>query len=619
MKYRVQSILIVVLFYCQLFAQTPSIPIGLSQYAFENHVELNWEASNNATNYQVFRSENGGNSYTFLKNTTSTSLLDWTGDEGQNLTRNYKVKAAAINGNESDFSTSIEAKTQTKTDEQLLDMVQSRTFRYFWDYAHPTSGIARERSNADPNTCTSGGTGFGLACFPSAVERGWITREEAVDRMVKIVSFLEIADRFHGVFPHWMDGNTGNTIPFSQYDDGADLVETAFLMQGLLICRQYFNQNTPLETAIRDVITGLYNDVEWDWFRKNNSNVLYWHWSPNYAWQMNFPLRGFNETQIVYILAVASPTHPVPASLYNTGWTANNYANNGIHYGHKIYCGPFGGGPLFFAHYSFIGFDPRNKKDNFCNYFTRNRNHSLIQQAYSVSNPENHQGYNADCWGLTASDDPLVGYLAHSIYPADDNGTITPTAALSSMPYTPDESMAALKHFYREHGEKLWGIYGFYDAFNLDQSWTAPSYLAIDQGPIVAMIENHRTGLPWSLFMANPEIQPALDAIGFQSDSMIIDTKEVKYLDFEWKISPTAVKIGTPINLEFLFQKKDTLQGTLVNVNGEKVQQFLQNKSVNNGLFSFELDTRFLAIGVYFLQIQNKEGFVYVKKIVLSH
>jgi hypothetical protein len=187
------------------------------------------------------------------------------------------------------------------------------------------------------------------------------------------------------------------------------------------------------------------------------------------------------------------------------------------------------------------------------------------------------------------------------------------------MPYTPDESMAALKHFYREHGEKLWGIYGFYDAFNLDQSWTAPSYLAIDQGPIVAMIENHRTGLPWSLFMANPEIQPALDAIGFQSDSMIIDTKEVKYLDFEWKISPTAVKIGTPINLEFLFQKKDTLQGTLVNVNGEKVQQFLQNKSVNNGLFSFELDTRFLAIGVYFLQIQNKEGFVYVKKIVLSH
>jgi hypothetical protein len=617
MKYRVQSILLIVLFYGQLIAQTPSIPMGLTQISFENHVELSWEIATNATQYQVFRSEDNGNSYTFLKNTTATTLLDWTGDEGQNLTRNYKVKAAAINGNVSDFSTSIEAKTQTMTDEQLLDMVQSRTFRYFWNYAHPTSGIARERSNADPNTCTSGGTGFGLASFPVAVERGWITRAEAVDRMVKIVSFLEIADRFHGVFPHWMDGNTGNTIPFSQYDDGADLVETAFLMQGLLICRQYFNQNTPLETAIRDVITGLYNGVEWDFFRKNNSNVLYWHWSPNYAWQMNFPLRGFNETQIVYILAVASPTHPVPASLYTSGWIANNYINNGIHYGHKIYCGPFGGGPLFFAHYSFIGFDPRHKKDQICNYFTRNRNHSLIQQSYSVANPENHQGYNADCWGLTASDDPLVGYLAHNIYPADDNGTITPTAALSSMPYTPEESMAALRHFYRVQGEKLWGNYGFYDAFNLDQNWTAPSYLAIDQGPIVAMIENKRTGLPWSLFMANPEIQPALNAIGFQPDSMVISTNEVKYPDFTWKITPTATKIGIPINIEFLFQKNDTLQGFLINTNGEKIQHFMKNKSVATGLFSLDIDTRLLASGVYFLQIQNKEGSLFVKKIIL--
>jgi hypothetical protein len=619
MKYRIQSILLFVFSCCHIFAQTPSVPTGLTQISFENHVELTWEASTNATNYQVYRSEDGGNSFTFLKNTTTTSLLDWTGDEGQNLTRNYKVNAAAINGNVSDFSTSIEAKTQTMNDEQLLDMVQSRTFRYFWDYTHPSSGVARERSNAGPNTCTSGGTGFGLASFPVAVERGWVTRAQAVDRLVQIVSFLEIADRFHGVFPHWFDGNTGNAIPFSQYDDGADLVETAFLMQGLLICRQYFDQNTPLETAIRDVITGLYNDVEWDWFRKNNSNVLYWHWSPNHAWQMNFPLRGFNEAQIVYILATASSTHPVPASLYNTGWTSNNYANNSIQYGYKVYCGPFGGGPLFFAHYSFIGFDPRHKKDNYCNYFIRNRNHSLIQQAYSVANPENHQGYSADCWGLTASDDPLVGYLAHNIFPVDDNGTIAPTAALSSMPYTPEESMAALRHFYRVQGEKLWGIYGFYDAFNLGQNWTAPSYLAIDQGPIVAMIENHRTGLPWSLFMANPEIQPALDAIGFVSDSMIINTNEVKYPDFTWKISPTSVTVGTPINIEFLFPKNDILQGYLINTKGEQVQHFMQNKSVETGLFSMNVDTRILAAGVYFLQIKSKNGNMFVKKIVLSH
>jgi hypothetical protein len=618
MKYRLQSILLIVLFYGQLMAQMPSIPIGLVQISFENHVELTWESATNATQYQVFRSEDNGNSYTFLKNTTQPNFIDWTGDEGQNLTRNYKVKAAAINGNVSDFSTSVESKTQTMTDEQLLDMVQSRTFRYFWDYAHPTSGIARERSNENPNTCTSGGTGFGLASFPVAVERGWITRAEAVDRMVKIVSFLEIADRFHGVFPHWMDGNTGNTLPFSQFDDGADLVETAFLMQGLLICRQYFNQNTPLETAIRDVITGLYNGVEWDWFRKNNSNVLYWHWSPNYAWQMNFPLRGFNETQIVYLLAVASPTHPVPASLYNTGWAANNYANQAIHFGHKIFCGPYGGGPLFFAHYSYIGFDPRNKKDNFCNYFTRNRNHGLIQQAYMMANPENHVGYTADCWGLTASDDPLVGYLAHNIYPADDNGTISPTAALSNMPYTPEESMAALRHFYRLQGEHLWGKYGFYDAFNLDQNWTAPSYLAIDQGPIVAMIENNRTGLPWSLFMANPEILPALDAIGFQPDFTNIELIDAQNNDFTVNISPNQCKVGDVIQIEVTTKKGLFLDGFLVDSTNRMLKNLFKKETYHESFFVEEINTNQLVAGVYFVRVGIVGGDYIVKKVVVQ-
>ncbi|HMU04329.1 MAG TPA: glucoamylase family protein, partial [Saprospiraceae bacterium] len=317
--------------------------------------------------------------------------------------------------------------------------------------------------------------------------------------------------------PHWMNGKTGKAVAFSQFDNGGDLVETAFLMQGLLSARQFFDAGNSSEKAIRDIITKLYEDVEWDFYSRNNSGVLYWHWSPNYAWQMNFPLRGYNEAMIVYILAIASPTHPVPASYWNTGWTSNaNYKNGNSWYGHKLLVGPAYGGPLFFAHYSFLGFDPRGIKNKEVNYFINNRNHTLINRGWCIANPLNHKGYSAECWGLTASDNPF-GYSAHEPGPKD-NGTITPTAALSSMPYTPSESMDALRYFYFIEGEKLFGKYGFYDAFNARVNWYADSYLAIDQGPIVCMIQNFRTELLWKQFMKNPEIKPALDAIGFVED-----------------------------------------------------------------------------------------------------
>ena len=371
------------------------------------------------------------------------------------------------------------------SDSALLDMIQRYSFRYFWEFAHPASGMARER-NTSGDIVTTGGTGFGIMALLVGIHRGFISREEGRDRLLKITGFLGFADRFHGVFPHWMDGNTGNVVPFSPKDDGGDLVETAFLMQGLLAARQFFEENEPLETALRQSITQLWEAVEWDFYRKNGSGKLYWHWSPNYGWEINFPITGWNEALIVYLLAVASPTHPVPASLWQSGWTASNYANGFTFFGQKLPVGPNAGGPLFFAHYSFLGFDPRGKKDAFCNYFHQNRAHSLINRAYCAANPKNFVGYGNDCWGLTASDDP-GGYLAHE--PNNDNGTISPTAALSSMPYTPVESMAALKHFYRQLGAKTWGPMGFFDAFNEEKNWQADSYLAIDQGPIIGMIE----------------------------------------------------------------------------------------------------------------------------------
>ena len=595
------------------------MPVGFSATGFERHVELRWQLNPepNILGYKIFRRAGESGDFELLKQVDNiVATLDWTGASHIGNTFQYKIKAIATNGMESDFSAAAPATLQTMSDEAMLDMVQHSTFRYFWDYAHPVSGLARERNNGNDNIVTTGGSGFGIMTLLVGVERGWITREEAVNRMVQIVSFLQFAERFHGVYPHWINGTNGKVVPFSQYDNGADLVDTAFLLQGLLAARLYFNQKTPLENAVRNAITGIWEDVEWDWFRKNNGPVLYWHWSPNYGWQMNFQLRGFFEAQIVYILAVASPTHPVPGSLYQTGWTSGNYANGAIYFGHPVYCGPFGGGPMFFAHYSYLGFDPRGLKDAYCNYFVRNRNHALIQYDYAIANPENHEGYSAECWGLTSCDSP-GGYAAHDISGAGDNGTIAPTAALASMPYVPAESIAAMRWFYREQGEQLWGLYGFYDAFNLDQNWFATSYLAIDQGPIVAMIENYRSGLLWNLFMQNPELQPALDAIGFVPDASSthdFDLTEKGYTGLLW---PNPVGRDQALSLELVLSSPQVLSAALWSVDGRMQRRLFDQKTFTTGVYQENIDRSGLSPGVYILSLKNGLNQMISQKIIL--
>lgn len=503
---------------------------------FDMHTELTWNALSGVDRYRIWRKAEGEPVFSILSETQKLKRIDWTGREGSeaNLQR-YYLEALSLTGNVIRTSDTLDATVSEFSDDQFLDMVQQYTFRYFYDYGHPTSGMARERLGSD-DIVTTGGTGFGIMALLVGVHRGYITREQGVSRLLKIVSFLQFADRFHGVFSHWMNGRTGDVVPFSTFDNGGDLVETAFLMEGLLSARQYFNQDIETENVLRDVITSLWEDVEWDHYSRNDSGVLYWHWSPNYGWQMNFPLRGYNEALIVYLLAIASPTHPVDASYYLSGWAGAGYVNGNTWYGNKLFVGPHFGGPLFFAHYSFMGFDPRNIKDAYANYFDQNRNHTLINRSWCIDNPFNHEGYSENCWGLTASDDP-GGYLAHAPGSGTDNGTITPAAAIPSMPYTPQESLGALKHFYQEHGRSLWGEYGFYDAFNLKQDWFADSYLAIDQGPIINMIENYRSGLLWSLFMANPEISPALAAIGFKADPVSTGDPQITVED--WIVYPT--------------------------------------------------------------------------------
>lgn len=397
--------------------------------------------------------------------------------------------------------------------DSLLTLIQKQTFRYFYNLGHPVSGMARER-NTSGDIVTTGGTGFGLMAIPVAIERKFITRQEGFNRVETIVNFLTTkAASFHGAYPHWLNGFTGMVVPFSEKDNGADLVETSFLMMGLITARQYFNEINIAETKLREDINQLWKKVEWDWFRRNGGNVLYWHWSPNYEWAMNMAIQGWNECLITYVLAASGNDYTIPKSVYDIGFARNGAIKNNIsYYGTELPLGEPFGGPLFFSHYSFLGLNPNGLSDSYADYRKQVVNHSKINYEYCKANPLNNYGYSQFCWGLTASD-IKDGYTASS--PTNDVGVIAPTAAISSIPFTPNESMQAIEFFYYQLGDKIWGQYGFIDAFSLNEPWFANSYLAIDQGPQIVMIENYRTGLVWNLFMSAPEIKNGLTRLGF--------------------------------------------------------------------------------------------------------
>ncbi len=426
------------------------------------------------------------------------------------------AQTAASRGNE--------APRSALSDDSLITLVEERTFQYFWEGAEPTSGMARERIHTDgvypqddQNIVTTGGSGFGVMALLAGIKRGFVTRTEGFARFQRIVTFLEKADRFHGAWPHWLNGETGRVKPFSPRDDGGDLVETAFLVQGLLCVRQYFAVGAEEEQQLAKRIDQLWRGVEWDWYTRGE-NVLYWHWSPKHGWAMNFPVGGYNEALIMYVLAASSPTHPIDPEVYHQGWAnEGGIRSDSTYYGYELVLDHYENsdapvGPLFWAHYSYLGLDPRGLRDRYGDYWKLNRNHALINVAYATDNPKNYAGYGADAWGLTSSYSPK-GYAGHR--PGFDLGVISPTAALSSIPYTPEASLRAMRHFYDDLGTYVWGKYGFYDAFNQTLGYYPPRYLAIDQGPIVVMIENYRSGLLWELFMSCPEVQQGLSRLDF--------------------------------------------------------------------------------------------------------
>jgi len=599
----------------------PATPDNVVGNGYEKHVDVDWynNSEPDLAGYKIYRKVSG--QFIFYTNVPKEKSYISLNIGVTGVTNTFKVSAYDLTGNESLLSDSVITTTHDMTDEEFLDMVQRTTFRYFWDYAHPVSGLTRERLGSGEKV-TIGGSGFGVMALLVGIERGYISREQGIERMLTILNFLNTqADRFHGAFPHWMNGTNGNVIPFSQYDDGGDLVETSFMIQGLLTARQYFDQSTTEEIEIRNLITQIWETVEWDWYRRTSfSNYLYWHWSPNYGWQMNFRLIGYNETMITYLLAIASPTHSVPARLYYDGWASSTgYFINQTYYGYKLWVGDPYGGPLFFAHYSFLGFDPRYIKDDYCNYFLNNRHHTLINREYCIANPQGHTGYGPDTWGLTACDNPW-GYSAHEPY-SNDNGTIAPTAALSSMPYTPTESISALKNFYRTYYENLWGEYGFKDAFNLDENWFATSYISIDQGPIIDMIENHRSNLLWDNFMANPEIQPMLDSIGFVPDSTVGVNDEEKPIDNFQIIGNYPNPFNPSTTIVFTLPKTEKIVISIYNVLGEEIIKIADREFISgkNEVTWNGIDQKGSAAesGIYFYSIKFEDK-IQTGKMVLT-
>jgi len=506
-------------------------PKDLKAIGYDRHVELRWQPSSDASfaRYIIYRSLDGKPFEPIGIQLPNTSLYsDFLGKPG--LKAEYKVSASDNSYRQSALSEPASAATREFTDDELLTMMQEACFRYYWEGADSHSGMARENIPGDDRVVATGASGMGIGALIVGVDRGFITRAQGVERLTKIVDFLEHAQKYHGAWSHYMNGSSGKTMPvFGMYDDGGDLVETSFLMEGLLAARQYFRGPSAEEQALFRRITTLWESVEWDWYReKPDSGFLYWHWSSNWGWQIHHPLIGFNEVMITYLLSIASPTHGVPADMYYSGWASqsqraleyragwsgtkdgDHYFNGNTYYGIKLDVGVGTGGPLFFTHYSYFGFDPHALHDCYtASYFKNNSNIARINRAYVIANPKHYPGYGPDAWGLTASDGPN-GYVAHAPDNANDLGTMTPTGALASFPYTPEASMLALKHYYRDLGDRLWDIYGPRDAYNIQQNWFAPIYMGLNQAPIVVMIENYRSGLVWKSFMANPEIAEML-------------------------------------------------------------------------------------------------------------
>lgn len=400
----------------------------------------------------------------------------------------------------------------------VLEKQQKAAFTYFYDFAEENSGLAYEGYNHSSKAVTIGGSGFGIMSLIVGAERGWITREQAIERTVKAVRWLGKADRYKGIWSHWHSPD-GKAFPFGNQVEAGDAVETSFLITGLIAAQEYFNGGTELEKEISDSVTSFINTIDWNHYT-NGENHLYWIWhTPNNTYEL--PVKGWNEGLITYLLALGAPEgHRISKDAYTAGWQSNGgfCNNNRENYGYKLPLGQENGGPLFFAHYSFVGLNPMRMKDNYAFYWQNNVAHAMINRHYCVYEAPSNYQYSANMWGLTACNGiGSKGYSARC--PGNDDGIIAPTAALASYPYVPFYATQVLMSM--DQIDALQGKYGIGDSYEPAIGQANNNHLAIDQGPIVVMIENYRSGLIWDLVMRSEYIQNCLKMAGIELDPVL--------------------------------------------------------------------------------------------------
>lgn len=500
------------------------------------------------------------------------------------------------------IATPAPARAGTLSDAELLDELQERAFDFFWNEANPDNGLVRDR-NASWSPCSIASTGFALSAICVGIEHGWVTREAGGARVLTTLETFWNGPQgpdasgmmgYKGLFYHFLDMETGERV----WDSELSTIDTALLLAGVLDARQYFSTDDPLDVEIRDLADALYERCDWEWAR-NGSAGIRMGWKPGTGFSGFGLWRGYNEAMILYILALGSPTFPVPESTW-TYWTSGYVW--ATYYGQSYVIFP----PLFGHQYSHCWIDFRHDQDAYMRsrgitYFENSRRATIAAREYCIANPFGHVGYSGDLWGLTASDDPLVGYQAHGAPPAqNDNGTITPTAAASSLPFAPEIVLPTLHYMYDYLGAQMWGPYGFNDAFNLNYGWFATDVIGIDQGPILLMIENYRNGSIWERFTAHEDIQTGLARAGFLPTSGIGDPPAE---------APAATFIGQGPNpfrgattVSFRLPAEGPVALDLVSVSGKLVRHLVSGTQAA-GVHHYELDASGLDAGVYYFTL----------------
>jgi hypothetical protein len=481
-------------------------------------VDLIWSPGK-LPHYEVARAAQANGPWEVLPNPTPEFHLysDYIGEAGQQYfyrVRNVRLSKAGQVVDSGDWSDVVSAVSLPFERNGFVSEVQEAAVRFYFEEAHPVSGLSQEGAPGWGDTSAVGSTGMGMANIIVGVHRGFVTREQGVALALKMLRFLDQKTETQaGAFAHWMDGTTGAARKFGSNGTAADLVETSFLIQGAILLREYFNGSSAEEREIGAIATRLAAEVQWPQFMVDQPTgpVMMWHWD-SVVGPGELPIRGFHEGMMPYILGIGSQTYPIPAKSFYTGWyhPQHQLGTTRTDFGIEHGLGRGIGWPLFFAHYSHIGFDPRVIRYKGKTYFEHFVDATKVHEAYARSRASEFKGYDT-VWGLAASTSP-DGYKAHR--PGkDDSGTIATTAALSSMPYLPDAVLNCMESMYLDYGSRIWGCYGFYNAFNPTRDWVGEKYIGIELGPIAPMIENHRSGLLWRLFMQAPEVQRALERL----------------------------------------------------------------------------------------------------------